>query len=204
MGFIEGTKILCIVNGNEVYLPIQELKHGTLVKTLKSGVKRVQMIGSSTMRTGEEDKFYIYTKENCEELTEDIIVTGRYCALVDSLTPEQNEQSVQLSADVSLVEGKQRLMACFDPRAREFSEDRIFTIWHIVLENIYRLKNYGIYANGLLSESTSRDSFDKDVNITVVPYGGPPIRATFGNPIQGTKPSAKLPKPFANISPNNV
>lgn len=191
MGFIEGTKILCIVNGNEVYLPIQELKHGTLVKTLKSGVKRVEMIGSNTMRTNEEnikEQFFKYTNEYCPEITEDLIMIGGHSRLIDSLTPEQNEQTVELSGDLSLVEGKYRLMACLDSRAQEVSEEGNYTIWYLVLENVYRLKNYGIYANGLLVESTSKDSLSKDPTITLIPYSGPPIRATFGNPIYGNKP----------------
>lgn len=197
MGFIDGTKILCMVNGNEVYIPIQELKHGNLIKTLKSGVKRIEMIGWTTLRKGEEgtkDKFYIYTKDSLPELTDDLVITGGDYTLVDSLTPEQNERTIRLSGLQSLTEGKQRLMTCLDSRAQELPEEGNYTIWYIVLENVYRLKNYGIYANGLLVESTSKDSFSKDATMNVVHNTGPPIRAEFANRILGSIPSNKLNK----------
>lgn len=195
MGFIEGTKILCMVNGNEVYVPIEELTHGNLVKTLKSGVKRIEMIGWTTLRTGEEgtkDKIYIYTKDSLPEVTDDLVITGGHYRLVDSLTPEQNQQTVPLSGQHSLTEGKDRLMACIDPRAKESSEEAIYTVWQVVLENINRFKNYGIYANGLLVESTSKDSFSKDATMNVVRNTGPPIHAEFANRILGTINSNKL------------
>ena len=52
--------------------------------------------------------------------------------------------------------------ACFDKRFEEYNEEGYYNIYHIVLEDdkgVY--KNYGIYANGILAESTMEDTLSK-------------------------------------------
>ena len=55
--FLEGTQVLCLVDGKEVFLPIESLKTGTLVKTRLNGYKRIELIASGTLKNpGSEDR----------------------------------------------------------------------------------------------------------------------------------------------------
>jgi hypothetical protein len=47
-------------------------------------------------------------------------------------------------------------MAYLDERCEPYTEQGTYTIWHLALDNTDYLMNYGIYANGLLVESTSK------------------------------------------------
>jgi hypothetical protein len=52
------------------------------------------------------------------------------------------------------IEDKYKLLAYFDERFEEIMINAVFEIYHIVLENDNNNCNYGIYANGVLAEST--------------------------------------------------
>ena len=47
-------------------------------------------------------------------------------------------------------------MAFLDDRAIPYNAIGSFTIWHLALQNDDYYMNYGIFANGLLVESTSK------------------------------------------------
>jgi hypothetical protein len=88
--------------------------------------------------------------------------------LKDQLTEkEEKKMDLLLSnfKDVNykkMIDDKQKVLACFDKRFEEYNEEGYFNIYHIVLEDcdgIYN--NYGIYANGILSESTMEETIYK-------------------------------------------
>ena len=54
--FLEGSKILCNVNSVDTYLPVEELRKGTLVKTKLDGYKAVELIGKSTIQNAGNDE----------------------------------------------------------------------------------------------------------------------------------------------------
>jgi hypothetical protein len=61
------------------------------------------------------------------------------------------------------IDDKYKLLACFDKRFEECNETQYYNIYQLVLENYNnREKNYGIYANGMLVESTE---YKKDIII---------------------------------------
>jgi hypothetical protein len=47
-------------------------------------------------------------------------------------------------------------MVYLDSRAEKYNKTGSFKIWHVALDNNSYYGNYGIYANGLLVESTSK------------------------------------------------
>jgi hypothetical protein len=58
--------------------------------------------------------------------------------------------------DVYITEEFYRIPAHLDDRAEPYEgPDESATIWHFALENEYDTYNYGVYANGLLVESSS-------------------------------------------------
>ena len=159
--FKEGTKILCFVDGKETYLPVETLKPGSFVKTYLHGYKAIESIGSSkiynpanTLRG--KNRLYVCKKEKYPEVTEDLVITGCHSILVDSIDKKQEDDIRELAGDIYVTDKKYRLMACLDDRAETYSEEGVHNIWHFALANKDYYMNYGVYANGLLVESTSR------------------------------------------------
>jgi len=165
--FKEDSAILCSVNGVEVYVPIQNIRNGDLVKTLKSGFVPVNMIGTSKLynpgnKLRGNGRLYKCSKEKFPELSEDLIITGCHSILVDSLTEEQKDKIIELSERIFVTDGKYRLMACVDERAEPYEEEGTFNIWHLALDHDDERMNYGIFANGgLLVETTSKRMLSK-------------------------------------------
>ena len=62
-----------------------------------------------------------------------------------------------------------KVISCFDKNFKQYNEQGYFNTYHIVLENDGDLdKNYGIYANGLLVESTNEKTIEKDIDIELI------------------------------------
>jgi hypothetical protein len=159
--FKEGTRILCFVDNKETYLPIEYIAPGTLVKTRSSGYKKVELIGHSKIYNPSnsirgKNRLYKCTKTNYPEVFEDLIVTGCHSILVDDITDKQRKDITELAGRIFITEDKYRLMACLDERAEPYTEEGVYTVWHFALENDNYYFNYGVYANGLLVESTSQ------------------------------------------------
>ena len=155
--FLEGSQILCVVNGVETYLPVEQLRKGTLVKTLY-GVKPLAYIGSAPMQnpgTSERisERLYKCSPSAYPELTQDLFLTGAHAILVDTLTDTQREGLVKEMKRIFVTDKKYRLAACVDERAEPWASEGTYTIYHFALEHENRNMNYGVYANGLLVES---------------------------------------------------
>jgi len=155
--FKEGSKILTDTG----YKLVQDLINGDLVKTVSSGFKKIQHIGYSKMyhnvnEIRSKDKLYKCCKTEYPELTEDLIITGCHSILVKSFKdPEQMEKTQEVLGRICVTEKYYRLPACVDDRTKIFEEEGVHTIWHFSLENSDYYMNYGVYANGLLVETTS-------------------------------------------------
>jgi len=160
--FMEGTKILCLnAQMKEEYIPIENIRKGHLVKTSLNGFVPVCMIGHSVISNpGVNDRIknrlYKCTKDNYPELFEDLYITGCHSILVDKLSDSQLKTTMDELGDVFITDRKYRLMAYLDDRSEPYTETGTYNIWHLALENNDYLMNYGIYANGLLVESTSK------------------------------------------------
>lgn len=156
--FNKDSKILTI-NG---YIPIQNLRKGNLVKTLKDGYKPIDMIGYREIYNPicEEripDKLYKCSQSEYPEIFEDLLITGCHSILVDDFTSEeQREKTIEVNGDTYVTDGKYRLPACADSRSSVYETPGTYTIYHFALENDDYYMNYGIYANGLLVETTSK------------------------------------------------
>ena len=158
--FLEGSKILCHVNGMDVYLPIETINPGLLVKTHLSGYKAVSLIGKSQLQNPShderiQDRLYKCSPSNYSELTDDLYITGCHSILVDIMTDDQREKTNEYLGRIFITEDKYRLMACVDERAEPWVSEGPYTIWHMALENENTRMNYGIWANGLLVETCS-------------------------------------------------
>jgi hypothetical protein len=174
--FLEGSKILCQVDGAETYVPVEELKKGTLVKTSRDGYKPVVLIGKGELQNpgnAERIENRLYkcpaTKYGFPELTEDLYITGCHSILVDNLTDNQREKTVKQLGKVFVTDKKYRLMACIDERAEPWVSEGTYIIYHFALEHADDAMNYGVYANGgLLVETCAIRSLKNRSNMTFI------------------------------------
>ena len=167
--FKEGTKILT----DKGYTPIQYLRKGTLVKTLKNGYKPIFMIGKKEMyhvasQERIKDQLYKCSKNEYPELFEDLIITGCHSILVNSFKEEQREKIINTLGNICITEGTYRLPACVDDRAIIYETPGKYTIYHFALEHDNYIFNYGVLANGLLVESCSKRYLKEISNMEMI------------------------------------
>jgi len=156
--FKEGTKILTV----DGYVPIEELRQGDLVKTLKHNYVPINMIGKSVMYNsgGPErikQRLYRCSKREYKEVFEDLIITGCHSILVNDFASNlERDKAIEVNGRVFATDNKYRLPAVSDERAEPYEIKGEFTIYHLALNHDNYYMNYGIYANGLLVESCSK------------------------------------------------
>ena len=157
--FLEGSTILCKVDGMEQYIPVEQLEPGTLVKTSMDGYKKVVLIGKgSLLNPGNEerteDRLYKCSSSKYPTLKDDLYITGCHSILEFPITEKQKEDTIKHLGKLFVTDKKYRLMACVDERAEPWNAEGTYTIWHFALEHSDVSMNYGVYVNGgLLVES---------------------------------------------------
>jgi hypothetical protein len=141
------------------------------VKTNKNGYKKIKYLIKTKMINSSKktiNKLYVMRKTENNGLIEDLYVTGSHALLKDELSEKEEKKMNKLISEFKeikydkKIDDKYKLLACFDKRFEEYNEEGYYHIYHIVLEDdegIYR--NYGIYANGILAESTMEDTLFK-------------------------------------------
>ncbi len=172
--FLEGPKILSLVDGEEKYIPIEQLRKGNLIKTSLNGYTPIDMIGFSKMKHSIEtnrikDQLYKCSQNEYPELFEDLIITGCHSILVDNFTSEiQKEETIKINGKIYVTDKKYRLPACVDERSTIYELPGTYTIYHLALENEDYYMNYGIYANGLLVETCSKRFIKEISHMTII------------------------------------
>ena len=172
--FLEGSTILCQVDGKDAYIPVEQMKAGTLVKTSSDGYKKVELIGKGTIKNPgttdrTNDRLYKCSPAKYPELKDDLFITGCHGILVDSITDTQREETIKQLGKVVTIDKKHRLMACVDDRAEPWASEGTYTIWHFALEHANINMYYGVYANGGLLVETCSLRFLKNLsNMTLV------------------------------------
>lgn len=171
--FLEGTQILCQIDGKDTYMPVEQMRPGTLVKTSLDGYKPVVMIGTGPITNPGTDertqnRLYKCSPTKYHELTGDLFITGCHSILVDVLTDKQREETIQQLGATYVTSRKYRLMAVIDERAEPWESAGIYNIWHFALENDDYYSNHGVYANGLLVETCSKKNLKELSNMTII------------------------------------
>jgi hypothetical protein len=168
--FLENSKILT-VNG---YLPIQNLRKGHLIKTLKNGFKKIHSIGKKEFyhvnhKERNKNQLYNCSKSSYPELWEDLVLTGCHSILKEKFTSiEEKEKTIEVNGDLYITDDLIRLPVCVDERSEIYAEEGLYMVYHLALENENIYTNYGIYANGLLVESTSIWSLEKNSRMELI------------------------------------
>ena len=172
--FLRGSKILCLNEDVQEYLPIEKLKVGNLVKTLDGTFQPIHSIGSSIFKNPDNadrgpNRLFKLSPANYPSLKEDLILTGCHSLLVDDMEPRYKERHIQLMKRLFVTTGKYRLMSFIDEKAEPYINPGDHEIWHLALENENTACNYGIYANGLLVESASIDTMRETGGLVLIP-----------------------------------
>ena len=160
--FHSDTKILCVFNGIEKYVPIKDIKLGTEVKTYLHGNKKVIIKGMCKLRNNPKEEvhtLYKLSKEKVHELVEDLYVAGLHSNLVDELTDKQREKISKYWKTFLKIDDKYLLMALANEKFERCDNSDINEIYQIVLEHERENGRYGVWANGILSETMSLHTF---------------------------------------------
>jgi len=155
--FNKGTKILCNDGEKDVYRLIEDIKSGDLVKTLGHGDLPVEHIAYGAM-INNPSVFHecMYRLPSSNPEFDDLVVTGGHGILKETLSEEEiladEEWFTVLAAD-SHIDGLylQRAGFCKD-FVQETNNDQ-YIFYHLSLKG-EEGRRYGIWANGILSEST--------------------------------------------------
>ena len=150
--YLIGTKILCLIDDEEKYVEIENIKKGTLVKTYKQGYKKVELIGKKSYINNVNENYGCLYKMKDNNLT---IIGGHY-VLVDELPNNLIGDFYKLNLK---IEDKFILLACDSELFEKINIVQKYILYHLVLESESHDSHFGIYAEGILSESTSKEYF---------------------------------------------
>ena len=156
--FKEDTKILT----DKGYVVVQNLRKGDMVKTVSHGLVPIHAIGVRPFehlcrKERIKEQLYVCSQKNYPQLFEDLVITGCHSVLVPEFeSPQQRAETEESMDGIYITDNHYRLPACVDRRAEVYPVSGKFNVYHIALENSDYYMNYGVYANGLLVESTSK------------------------------------------------
>ena len=171
--FLEGSTILCQVDGVEQYVPVENLRNGALVKTSLRGWKKVVAVGKGSIQNPGDDartenRLYRCSPSQYPTLKQDLYLTGCHSILEFPITEKQKEDTIARLGKLFVTDNKYRLMACVDERAEPWNSAGTYPIYHFALENEDDGMNDGVYANGLLVETCAIRTLLRRSNMTLL------------------------------------
>jgi titin len=156
--FARGTKILT----NKGYRRIETLERGDMVETLRNKFVAIHTIGRRAVTAPpatdarSPDHLYRCSPNAYPEVFEDLYMTGYHAVLSKTLTGAHRDKVRALYGNRTLkTDGMFRVPVCTDDRATVVPTEGEFDIYNFALEATDPYINYGVYANGLLVESSS-------------------------------------------------
>jgi hypothetical protein len=169
--FNEGTMILCLDESlKDKYIPIEDLRCGSIVKTYLHGYRRILAIGYNKM-INNPNKYsscmYVIKKSSINSLTQDLIVTGGHSILVDSLEEKEELNKEYFQGENLKIDNKYLLVAPLVDGVEKIENNSLYTYYHFVLQNDGdEDRRFGVWANGILTETPSfRQFFQNDNNL---------------------------------------
>jgi hypothetical protein len=162
--FNEGTKILTLnKNFEEEYVCIEKLRKGDIVKSYKHGYRKIDLIGKNPMFNNPDffgDCMYIMKKNTDNDLIEDLIVTGGHSILVNELTHDEKIKCEQIFSKTLVIDDKYLLNCSVSNDFEKINNKDLYIYFHLTLENNGdNDERFGIWANGILTETPSKNQF---------------------------------------------
>lgn len=171
--FIEGTKIYSSIRNKYVYVEIQNLRPGNIIKTRLHGDRYIKFIGKGSVKNS-KDKSCIrcIRKKLNNRILEDVYIKWN-CNISDS-EPEKINGYEQISIN-SLFNNLESI-----------NDNKEYTYYHIVLENDGdQSAQYEIWTNGILSDTQSeRDFITEEYDIKYQPKNHASMNIDFLNPVK--------------------
>ena len=157
--FLEGTHI----ETDKGLVPIQNLRKGDLVKTFQNGYKAIEHIGvrpieHKAVNSRAKDQLYVCKRANFPEATEDLVITGCHSLLIDRefYNDTERDHVIEVNGNTYVTDGMWRFPACvLKDSVDVYEHPGMHIIYHFALENEDHYMNYGVYANGILVETSS-------------------------------------------------
>jgi hypothetical protein len=157
--FLEGTKI----ETPHGFIAVESLRKGDKVKTFNNGFLRIEHIGvrpiyHAACEERIQNQLYVCPKSFFPEAKEDLIVTGCHSLLIDREfhNEQEREDIIDTLGEIYITDGMYRFPACIlKGLTHVYPHKGTYNIYHFALENNDYYMNYGIYANGILAETTS-------------------------------------------------
>jgi hypothetical protein len=154
----KGTKILVLENGNEVYKSIENIVPGELVKTYLHGYLPVEHINSKRVINNPNIWFEsMYRLPSNNPDFDDLIVTGGHGILKKALSRQEiwaDKRWFVKYKKYSFIDDMYLQRAAFCKDFIQITEKTEFRYYHLSLKSNNDNRRYGIWANGILSEST--------------------------------------------------
>lgn len=167
--YMEGTEILCFVDNEEKYINIENLTPNMLVKTYKQGYTPIYGISNakhlSTNRQGDIHAIHKLKKDalSINKPFKDFYVTGGHSILVNKINDktQYNYLSQTFGGELRMkIEDKFKLLVPMCDLFEVPVINKVVNIYQIALNNENILSHYGIYANGILSESMNINNYN--------------------------------------------
>jgi hypothetical protein len=160
--FIEGTKLYSHIRNKYVYTEIENLRPGNIVKTHLHGDKQIKYIGKGSMTNNPSQwNGCVRRLPRADDMIDDLLVTGAHSILVDELSTKETEGMIAIygTADRK-IDDKTLLLSWVSDKFEAVEDTEEYTYYHLVLEHDDDdTKRYGIWANGVLTESQCEKHF---------------------------------------------
>jgi surface protein len=160
----KGTKILVLEDSVEIYKPIEELKPGDLVETYLHGALPIELINSKKVVNNPNIwNECMYVLKSTDPDYEDLVVTGGHGILKLKLTRDElkaDKEWFVRNKKYSVIDGLYVQRAAFSSEFKQLIDNQEYTYYHFSLRSPND-RRYGIWANGVLSESTFKEDMVK-------------------------------------------
>jgi hypothetical protein len=161
----KGTKILVVEDGRELYKSIELLQPGELVKTYLHGDLPIEFVNSKRVINNPEvwsESMYRLPSTNPE--FEDLVVTGGHGILKPVLTRQEvlaDKRWFIKNQRYSKIDNMYLQRAAFCKEFIQLTDKQEYNYYHLSLKSNDENRRYGIWANGILSESTFKSDMLK-------------------------------------------
>ena len=112
--FNKGTKILCLKEGKEQYVCVEDLQQGSMIKTFKHGFQPINDIRKGTYKLNQHGDMGMYRMKKQDHMIADLEMTGLHCLLIDTKDAKY-KKDIQNQGGLKnpkfFVDGKFRLRA---------------------------------------------------------------------------------------------
>ena len=166
--FNKGTKILCLntdINTGieDIYICIEDITTNDYVKTFKDGYKKVNKIHKGSFINNPNKPFLCMYKMNKKHvMIDDLIVTGKHSIIVDKLTNDEKRKIIKYKGDPNIkIDDKYLILACVSDKFEQIKDNEKYEYYHLSLNSDNKERRYGIWANGVLTETTYSENIQE-------------------------------------------